>query len=112
MLTGSTSDTLSLDISNLIYIEAVGNYVKVYQLHDGKIRNDMLRATSKQIEEQLHAYPMMVRCHRAFLINLEQVEQIISQAGSTQLVMKHCHDAVPVSRSNMAQIKTAIKNLL
>ena len=33
--TGSTSDTLSLDIANLVYIEAVGNYVKVYQLLDG-----------------------------------------------------------------------------
>ena len=111
-LTGSTSDTLSLDISKLVYIEAVGNYVKVYQLHEGKIRNDMLRATSKQIEEQLSAFPMMVRCHRAFIVNLEQVEQIVSHAGSAQLVMKHCHDAVPVSRSNMAQIKAAIKDML
>ena len=110
--TGSTSDTLSLDIANLVYIEAVGNYVKVYQLLDGKIKNDMLRATLKQIEEQLSAYPMMVRCHRAFIVNLEQVEQIISHTGTTQLVMKNCHDTIPVSRSNMAQIKAAIKDLL
>ncbi|MBQ6917560.1 MAG: LytTR family transcriptional regulator, partial [Prevotella sp.] len=111
-LTGSTSDTLSLDITNLVYIEAVGNYVKVYQLLDGKIKNDMLRATSKQMEEQLSAYPMMVRCHRAFIVNLQQVEQIISHSGTTQLVMKNCHDTIPVSRSNMAQIKAAIKDLL
>ena len=72
----------------------------------------MLRATSKQMEEQLSAYPMMVRCHRAFIVNLQQVEQIISHSGTTQLVMKNCHDAIPVSRSNMAQIKAAIKDLL
>ena len=72
----------------------------------------MLRATLKQIEEQLSAYPMMVRCHRAFIVNLEQVEQIISHTGTTQLVMKNCHDTIPVSRSNMAQIKAAIKDLL
>ena len=72
----------------------------------------MLRATSKQMEEQLSAYPMMVRCHRAFIVNLDQVEQIISRAGTTQLIMKYSHDAVPVSRSNMAQIKAAIKDLL
>ena len=48
----------------------------------------------------------------AFLVNLGQVDQIVSHSGSTQLVMKHCHDAVPVSRSNMAQIRAAIKNLL
>ena len=39
----------------------------------------MLRATSKQMEEELHAYPMIVRSHRAFIVNLGQVEQIVSK---------------------------------
>ncbi len=68
----------------------------------------MLRATSKQIEVDLGAYPMIVRCHRAFLVNLQQVEQIISHAGTMQLKIKHCDDSIPVSRSNMAQVKEAI----
>ena len=109
-LTGSTSETVTLRIADLLYIEAVGNYVKVYQLVDGQVRNDMLRATSKQIEEDLRAYPMIVRCHRAFLVNLQQVEQIISRAGSMQLMIKHCEETLPVSRSNMAQVKEAINH--
>ena len=108
-LTGTTNETVSLQISNLLYIEAVGNYVKVYHLHDGKVRTDMLRATSKQMEDDLRAYPMVVRCHRAFLVNLGQVEQIISRSGSTHLLIKHCHESLPVSRSNMSQVKAAIK---
>jgi hypothetical protein len=28
---------------------------------------------------------------------------------STQLLIKHCHESLPVSRSNMAQVKAAIK---
>lgn len=111
-LRGTTNESVTLQMSHLLYIEAVGNYVKVCYLLDGQMRTDMLRATMKQMEETLGTYPMVVRCHRAFLVNLEQVEQIVSHAGSTQLVMKHCHDAVPVSRSNMAQIRAAIKNLL
>ena len=94
-----------------MYVEAVGNYVKIYQLHDGQVRSDMLRATSKQMEEDLQAYPMIVRCHRAFLVNLHQVEQIVSKAGSMQLVIKHCDESLPVSRSNMTQVKEAIKGL-
>jgi DNA-binding LytR/AlgR family response regulator len=78
-------------------------------LRDGKVFNDMLRATSKQMEEDLRPYPMIVRCHRAFLVNLQQVEQIISQAGTMQLRIKHCNEMLPVSRSNMAQVKNAIK---
>ena len=110
-LTGTTNDSVTLQISHLLYIEAVGNYVKVCHLCDGQARSDMLRATMKQMEETLQDYPMIVRCHRAFLVNLGQVEQIVSHSGSIQLLIKHCHESLPVSRSNMAQIKTAIKGL-
>ena len=108
-LTGTTNESVTLHISHLLFIEAVGNYVKVCHLRDGQVRTDMLRATMKQMEETLKGYPMIVRCHRAFLVNLGQVEQIISHSGSTQLLIKNCHESLPVSRSNMAQVKAAIK---
>jgi len=109
VLSGTTSEKITLIIDDLLFIEAIGNYVKINYLSDGQVRSDMLRATSKQMEDALKAYPMIVRCHRAFLVNLQQVEQIVSHAGSMQLHIKHCHDSLPVSRSNMAQIKEAIK---
>ena len=108
-LTGTTNESVTLQVSHLLYIEAVGNYVKVNHLRDGQVHTDMLRATMKQTEETLHDYPMIVRCHRAFLVNLSQVEQIVSHSGSTQLLIKHCHESLPVSRSNMAQVRAAIQ---
>lgn len=107
-LTGTTSDVVTVYMPNLLYVESVGNYVKVIQLHEGKVISDMLRATSKQVEERLRDYPMIVRCHRAFLVNLQQVEQIVSKSGTMQLLIKHSNDAIPVSRSNMAGVKQAI----
>jgi len=109
VLKGTTNESVALQVPDILYLEAVGNYVKVYHLRDGQVRTDMLRATSKQMENDLEAYPMIVRCHRAFLVNLQQVEQIVSRSGSTQLVIKHCRETLPVSRSNMAQVKEAIK---
>ena len=111
-LTGTTNESVTLQISHLLYIEAVGNYVKVCHLRNDQVRTDMLRATMKQMEETLQGYPMIVRCHRAFLVNLGQVEQIVSHSGSTQLLIKHCHESLPVSRSNMAQVRAAINNRL
>ena len=108
-LTGTTNESVTLQISHLLFIEAVGNYVKVSHLFNGQVHTDMLRATMKQMEETLQGYPTIVRCHRAFLVNLGQVEQIVSHSGSTQLLIKHCHESLPVSRSNMAQVKAAIK---
>lgn len=104
-LTGTTNESVSLDISNLLYIEAVGNYVRVCQLQDDEVRTTMLRATMKQMEDELQAYPMIVRCHRAFMVNLGQVEQISSNSRAMQLVMRHSHDAIPVSRSNVSRLK-------
>ena len=108
-LSGTTSEKIALNISDLLFIETVGNYVKVCHLRNGQVRTDMLRATSKQMEDDLHHYPMIVRCHRAFLVNLAQVEQIISKSGSMQLIIKHSHDNIPVSRSNVSIIKAAIE---
>ena len=108
-LTGTTNESVTLQISDLLFIEAVGNYVKVNHLRDGQVHTDMLRVTMKQLEETLLPYPIVVRCHRAFLVNLGQVEQITSHSGSTQLLIKHCHESLPVSRSNMAQVKSAIR---
>ncbi len=107
-LAGTTSETVTLHIPNLLYVESVGNYAKVVQLHEGKVVTHMLRATSKQIEETLSDYSTIVRCHRAFLVNLQQVEKIISKAGTMQLLIKHCNDSIPVSRSNISSVKQAL----
>ena len=111
-LSGTTNESVTLDIADLLYIEAVGNYVKVMQIRNGEVKTNMLRATMKQMEDTLKAYPAIVRCHRAFLVNLGQVEQISSNSHAMQLVMHHSHDAIPVSRSNMAEIKEAVNSLL
>jgi hypothetical protein len=48
---------------------------------------------------------------QAVLVKLSECipEQITSHSGSTQLLIKHSHESLPVSRSNMAQVKAAIK---
>jgi DNA-binding LytR/AlgR family response regulator len=105
-LEGNTNEHVTLEISDLLYIEAVGNYVKVVaKQENNEVHTHMLRATMKQMEDALQAYPMIVRCHRAFMVNLGQVEQISSNSRAMQLVMRHSHDAIPVSRSNVNKLK-------
>ena len=104
-LTGATNEHVSLKISDLLHIEAIGNYVKVTQQRDDEVHTTMLRATMKQMEDELQDYSMIVRCHRAFMVNLVQVEQISSNSRAMQLVMRRSHDAIPVSRSNVNKLK-------
>ena len=104
-LEGPTNEHVTLEIADLLYIEAVGNYVKIVDKGENEVQTHMLRATMKQMEDALQAYPMIVRCHRAFMVNLSQVEQISSNSRAMQLVMHHSHDAIPVSRSNVSKLK-------
>lgn len=108
-ITGTTSEKVTLSVMNLLYVEAVGNYVKIYQLKDGKVRTDTVRVTLRQVENELSIYPMVVRCHRAFIVNLQQVEQVVSRSGNVQLLIRHCQEYLPVSRSHISHVKEAIK---
>jgi len=107
-LEGNTNEHVTLDISDLLYIESVGNYVKVVIMHENEIKTNMLRATMKQMEDTLQAYPTIVRCHRAFLVNLGQVERIESKPGGMQLSIRSCKESIPVSRSHISDIKSRI----
>lgn len=111
VLKGTTNESVKVSIPELLYIEAVGNYVKVSHLCDNKVHTDMLRATMKQMEDDLRGFPMIVRCHRAFLVNLQQVERVVAKAGTMQLIIRQNHESIPVSRSNMSQVKESIKRI-
>jgi DNA-binding LytR/AlgR family response regulator len=63
------------------------------------------------MEETLKDHPVVVRCHRAFLVNLQQVEKINSQSGTMRLIIKHTHDTLPVSRTHSSQLKSAFNSL-
>ena len=109
-LEGTTNEHVTLDVADLVYIEAVGNYVKlVSKSSNNEVHASMLRATMKQMEDALQSYPMIVRSHRAFLVNLSQVEQISSNSRTMQLVMRHNNDIIPVSRSNVSKLKEMIE---
>jgi Ni2+-binding GTPase involved in maturation of urease and hydrogenase len=108
-LEGTTNEHVTLDIFDLLYIEAVGNYVKVCQQLNGEVHTTMLCSTMKQMEDALQAFPMIVRCHRAFMVNLGKVDQISSNSRSMQLVMRQSHDAIPVSRSNVNKLKELLE---
>ncbi len=110
-LSGATSESVTLPVRDLLYVESVGNYVKICYLREGKVRSDMLRATSAQTQESLKAYPMVVRCHRTFLVNLVQVERFVPNDGNMQLVLRNCDVRIPVSRSHAAEVRENLKHI-
>lgn len=99
LLTGSTKDSFSLDPRTLLYLEACGNYVKIYYEAEGKARQRLLRATIKQMEDTLQPYRFILRCHRAFLVNTDQVVRLEGNSQGYRLLFRQTEEEVPVSRA-------------
>ena len=108
--TNVNSEVHKQDISAVNEVKEMSEKPRPQELTlTGTTNESVTLQISQQMEETLQDYPMIVRCHRAFLVNLGHVEQIVSHSGSIQLLIKHCHESLPVSRSNMAQVKAAIQ---
>jgi DNA-binding LytR/AlgR family response regulator len=99
------SGNLSLDISQLLYIEADDNYLEVVYAQEEKIQKSILRNTLKNIESTLATYTEIFRCHRSYLVNLQNVEKITGNSQGYRLAFKNTDFQVPVARSAVKELK-------
>lgn len=100
-LSGHSKDSLTLFPRELCYIESSGNYVQVYYKTDDRIAQKTLRSTLQQMEECLSDYPFLTRCHRAFIVNVYQIEKI----KGAKLWLKSTDAAIPFSKTYKAKIQ-------
>lgn len=66
---------LSVGSESLIYIEAADNYTCIHYLNKDSVRKTMIRNSLKRIGEQLSGSNVR-RCHRSYMVNLDQVKII------------------------------------
>jgi hypothetical protein len=110
LLSGKTKEAIMLDPNNILYIEASGNYAEIHFLEDGKVSQRTLRTTIQQLEEALKEYPTIIRCHRAFIVNISYIEKISVNRQGFLLVLKSVDKEMPVSRTYKKHILPAIDN--
>lgn len=114
ILFGGTKESLTLVAEDFLYAEAEGNYVKVGFRSDSdkekKVTWKLLRATMKQAEEAVSACPFIIRCHRAFLVNIRMVVKVDGNSQGYKLNLEGCEEEVPVSRAYAKEVKALIEN--
>lgn len=90
-----------IDPLTLLYIESDKNYCKI-TTDEG---TSVVRSTLTTLENQLKECGFVIRCHRAFLINLNNVEGIEGSASNGYRLKLKNHDTeIPVSRTYIAEI--------
>lgn len=101
-------DKLEVELSDLIYIESLGNYIQVSYYKEKKIAKMLLRGTIRRMEEETQQHPQLVKCHRAFIVNLDYVERVKGNSQELRIVLKKVDGEIPVSRNNALKIKNAL----
>ena len=112
VFSGGTKDVLEVSDCVSLYAEAEGNYVRVVfaAAGDGKPVRKLLRITMKQAEETVARCPLIIRCRRAFLVNVQKVVEVYGNSQGCRLRLGGCREEVPVSRACVKQVKALIED--
>jgi DNA-binding LytR/AlgR family response regulator len=94
-------DFISTTVSDFLYIESVGNYNVIYWGEKGEVMHKKIRNTLKNMEDQLLGIHSIMRVHKAFIVNLDQIQEINGNAQGYQLTMGDEKIKIPVSRTYM-----------
>ena len=104
-LSGETKDSVTLLPQNIFYMEASGNYVDIYYKEEGKEKHKLLRSTIKQMEETMQPFEYFVRCHRAYIVNINHIIHISGNAQGYRLNLTETTEEIPVSRTYLKNLK-------
>lgn len=104
-LSGDTKDSISVLPENILYMESSGNYVDVCYLEEEKEKHKLLRSTIKQMEEEMQPFQNFIRCHRAYIININHIRNICGNAQGYRLSLTFISQEIPVSRTYLKDLK-------
>ena len=100
----SSKDTIEFSTQDLLYIEAAENYITVVWEDDHAIKKAMIRMTMKAAIKQIDD-PLIVFCHRSFIVNLRRVRSIANSGGVSEIMLNGVERGVPMSRGNREEIR-------
>lgn len=90
---------ISVSADSIYYIASQDNYVEIRYELGGQLLNYLMRCRTTRLEKQLEG-TSLIRCHRSYIVNVDNVGQLKREGSRVFLVMNH-PDAkkIPVSKS-------------
>lgn len=98
-------DSLTLASNDLLYIESSDNYCTIYFMQENKVQKIVLRSSLSRLEQQVNDTAHIVRCHRSYMVNLQQVRAVSGNAQGYKFHLCHDNLLVPVARKNAALVE-------
>ncbi|KAB7727388.1 hypothetical protein F5984_22470 [Rudanella paleaurantiibacter] len=90
----------------LYMVRSQGNYVFIHWLEsEYKLERTLIRTSISDIEDTLKPYPMFMRTHRSFIINLEKVSKVEGNARGLFVHVSKLDETGQVSRRRIEEFR-------
>ncbi|WP_118974197.1 LytR/AlgR family response regulator transcription factor [Taibaiella koreensis] len=95
-----------LAVSDIVYFEAAGDYVKVFTEHGYHLINDSLGALEQKLAPQ-----QFVRIHRSHIINAAFVQEFIPYFNGEYKIVMRNQETLKMSRNYKQQLSRVFRDL-
>jgi hypothetical protein len=93
-----TRETVDIELTAFLFAQAENNYCELFWLDNEEVRSKLIRSTLKNLEDQI-GKGNILRCHRSYLVNLEQVAEVSGNTNGYRLHIPMVAGDIPVSRT-------------
>ena len=101
-------DSLTIKLNSLILVRSADNYIDVFYKSNGYVKSQMIRSTLEKTALNLKEYDFVFRCHRTFIINVNQIEEITGSSQGYKLYFENIDFPVLVSQKYINEFKKLI----
>ncbi|MEM6643606.1 MAG: LytTR family DNA-binding domain-containing protein [Bacteroidota bacterium] len=105
IISSNTKEQLQLKPENLLYVKSADNYVEIVHKVNGIVNRRLIRKKLKSLEKELAAKNTLRKCHRSYLVNPNNIEQINKTTTRMELIING--EAIPISKNYVDQFISA-----
>jgi DNA-binding LytR/AlgR family response regulator len=109
-LYSDTSESLTFNLPDLLFIEADDNYSTISWKEEGVLQKKLLRVNLKNLESQLNN-SFTLRCHRSYIVNVNAIRAISGNTNGYKLKIDGSDFSIPVSRPKGKDVMEKISQL-
>lgn len=102
------NEQLHLKTDELLYLTSADNYIEVVYQSGKKLSQKLLRGTLLRAENMI-GHSDVIRCHRSYIVNLQQVVSVEGTAQGYKLYLRGLEKPIPVSRSYKKEVMQLLK---
>ena len=108
-ISSNTKEELTLDPQDIAFVQGEGNYCTIYWHQDGVLQHQILRVTLKQLETQLEGFTSIVRCHKSYMVNLNEDLHLAGNARAYFIDSPFFPVRIPISRGKKELVERLTK---